>query len=96
MNIFLLFAAVIISPSSLCTCLLNCDHISFRWQIHAAIGFTLVSAVGIYWKIAVMDQRKKNYLDYYNKTDLKVEFERMKKAGVFQAVNPDGSAGDLD
>ena len=64
-------------------------------KITAGIGVVLGTVVGLAWKIGLMDMRKKHYLDFYRNYDPKVDFERMKKAGVFQSVNPDGSAGDL-
>lgn len=51
-------------------------------------------AVG--WKFLFAEKRKQKYLDFYKSYDAKADFERMKKAGVFQSVRPDGEIGTLD
>ncbi|XP_076444348.1 cytochrome c oxidase subunit 6C-like [Babylonia areolata] len=66
-----------------------------RLKFHAAIGFTVAISAAMIWKFGFAERRKQRYLDFYKNYDQNVDFERMKKAGVFQSVNADGSVGEL-
>ena len=65
-------------------------------QFHAGVGFAVAILSGLLWRFGLQDPRKKRYLDFYKTYDAKKDFERMQKAGIFQSVNPDGSARSID
>ena len=66
-----------------------------KLKMNAAIGFTFAISMALLWKFGFAERRKQTYLDFYKTYDGKTDFERMKKAGVFQSVNPDGSVGEI-
>lgn len=56
---------------------------------------TVVSAAStVAWRVGLCDARKNKYAEFYRTYDEKKDFERMKVAGVFHSVKPDGSVGE--
>lgn len=66
-----------------------------RLKVNAVIGFTFAISMALLWKFGFAERRKQRYVDFYKTYDGEKDFERMKKAGVFQSVRPDGSVGEL-
>ena len=58
-----------------------------------ALAFVLF--MGLSWKIFVGNARKKNYLEFYRTYPAKEDFERMKRTGVFQSINPEGGPASI-
>ncbi|XP_071449436.1 cytochrome c oxidase subunit 6C-like [Hetaerina americana] len=52
-----------------------------------AVAFALSIVAGASYKILVSDPRKKRVAEYYRTYDANADFERMKKAGVFQSTS---------
>ncbi|XP_025076883.1 cytochrome c oxidase subunit 6C-like [Pomacea canaliculata] len=67
-----------------------------RLKINATAAFAFCISMAVGWKFLFAEKRKQKYLDFYKSYDAKADFERMKKAGVFQSVRPDGEIGTLD
>lgn len=51
------------------------------------IIFTTINVTA--FKFLVVDKRKKKYEEFYKNYDAEKEFERMRKAGVFQSAPPE-------
>jgi len=51
---------------------------------------TILSVASVtLWRVLVVGPHKQKYADFYKTYDADADFERMKKAGVFQTVGPD-------
>ncbi|KAK7115600.1 hypothetical protein V1264_001438 [Littorina saxatilis] len=66
-----------------------------KLKVNAAIGFAFAISMTLLWKYGFAERRKQKYLDFYKTYDAQKDFQRMKSAGVFQSVKPDGSVGEL-
>jgi hypothetical protein len=64
-------------------------------QRQAAIGFVLCFLLTAYVKFGIGQRRKNVYCEFYRCYDDEADFERMKRVGVFQSVNPDGTINKI-
>ncbi|KAL1451414.1 hypothetical protein WDU94_005793 [Cyamophila willieti] len=64
-----------------------------RGLLQSSIKTSLVQSVGVIavtaiaWKYLIMDPHKKAISDFYKTYDADKDFERMKKAGLFEEYN---------
>ncbi|KAG8310501.1 cytochrome c oxidase subunit 6C [Homalodisca vitripennis] len=56
---------------------------NIKRNLTIAIGLSFVAGAAYKW--GVLEARKKKYAEFYKNYDADKEFERMKKAGVFQS-----------
>ncbi|KAL8598083.1 hypothetical protein ACOMHN_030369 [Nucella lapillus] len=63
----------------------------FKLVKAALVVFTTTVA----FRVGVVNRRRNMYREFYETYDPSADFERMKKAGVFTSVKPDGSVGGL-
>merc|ERR1711874_52658 len=61
-------------------------------HLYVAIGLSIAAALG--WKVAINDDRKKVYADFYKDYDAMADFDRMRNLGLFQSCRPDGEAAE--
>lgn len=59
-----------------------------QWAIGLAASLVVSCSFAVWFKINVLEARKKHYKEFYENYDDDKTFERMKKAGVFKGFEP--------
>ncbi|KAK6171776.1 hypothetical protein SNE40_018208 [Patella caerulea] len=60
---------------------------------HLIIAFAIAVTSTVAFKYSFVEARKKSYAEFHKNYDVKADFERMKKAGMFKSVLASGEIG---
>lgn len=59
----------------------------FKRDMVVTVALSVVAVVA--WRVGFVNVRKQRYEDFYKTYDVNADFERMRKAGIFQSCGPD-------